>query len=314
MRKVRLLPGEKQELRLRPHPLSFLGKYLVAAWPAIWGLVVFLVVRTDWWKGAESGKWYQVWTFLYGNAPSAYVLLLLGLAVAGAVVAVSAIKWKVFFAYVGAGILAIVLGALWKSAPYTWDAPAILWVASFPAVWGVEQYRRSHDYVLTNLRILFRGGFLVQRERQLRYESITDLDGSQGPLGSLFGYGTLIPVTQSGFGLGADTSQAMVGMGVGGQGKAGPGMGVGAGIGVAAGGGKEVQVGRARSYHQLTGVRPYGDVKYLLETLIQNATATPYLRQQVELQQQMVEALGRMGQAPMSTSGVPPVFEGDRVE
>lgn len=324
MSKLRVLPGEHEELRLRPHALSFLGRYLVAALPALWGLALWGIYRSQWWTGSEPGRWYQFWTFLYGNAPSGYILALFGLAALGALIAVVGIRWRVFFLYLAAGIGAVTATAVFTETHgwhYATGLPALLWLTAVPAVMWVEMDRRSHRYILTNLRIVFRGGVLVSHERQLRYESITDLDGQQSILGQVLGYGTLIPVTQSGFGLGADTSQALIGMGLGGKlgGKAPGGeASAGAGIGVAAGGGKEVQVGRARSFHQLTGVRPYKDVKYLLETLVQNATATPYLRQQVDLQQRMVDALERFGRLDAPATGPPterpPLFEGERVE
>ncbi len=304
MPKLRLLPGEQEEVRLRPHPLSWLGKYFVAALPALWGLFLAWAFTTDGWQTAESGKWYQFWTFLYGNAGAGYVYAVAGLAVFGAIFAVAGIRWRIFFGYLAVGLLAIV-GSLaitngWLDDPeqYVLTLPLMLVALSIPAIIGTEFNRRSHRFILTNLRVVFLGGFFVTKERQLRYESITDLDGTQGLLGRIFNYGTLIPITQSGFGLGADTSEAHVGVGVGGS-KAG----MGAGIGVAAGGGKEVQVGRARTYNQLTGVRPYRDVKYLLETLIQNSTSTPYLQQQVDLQHQMLQAMQHMNQA----QGHPPM-------
>jgi hypothetical protein len=86
---------------------------------------------------------------------------------------------------------------------------------------------------------------------------------------------------------------AMMGVGMGGE-----RGGMSGGIGVAAGGGKEVSVARARTYHQLTGVRPYRKTKYLLEELIQNATSTPYLQQQVDLQRQMLGAMNNMANRP----------------
>lgn len=298
MPKLRLLPGEQEEVRLRPHPLSWLGKYFIAFLPALWGILLYFLYTSEGWQSAESGKWYQVWTFFYGNAGIGYVYSIAGLAVFGAILAVAGIRWRIFFGYLTVGILAMA-GSLaiangWRDDPeqYVIALPVMLVALSLPALVGAEWNRRSHHYVLTNLRILFRGGFFVQKERQLRYEAITDLDGTQGILGRIFNYGTLIPVTQSGFGLGNDTSEAHIGVGVGGQ-----KMGAAAGIGVAAGGGKEVQVGRARTYNALTGVRPYRDVKYLMETLVQNATSTPYLQQQVDLQQQMLQAMQHMNQA-----------------
>lgn len=262
------------------------------------GLGLGMLFRTDWWASADAGKWYQVWTFAYGNAAAGFVYMFAALAIAGAAIAVAAIKWRVFFAYmaVGLAVLGVSFATDW---PAELDIAVLLAIASIPLLISTEWSRSSHNYHITNLRILFAGGTFIRKERQLKFEAITDLDGSQGPFARLLDYGTLIPVTQSGFGLGADTSQAQVMVGAGAK-KAG----VAGGIGVAAGGGKEVQTGRARTFHQLTGVRPYGETKYLLERLIQEATSTPYLREQVQLQRKMVEAL----------QGRAPAFEGKQLD
>lgn len=285
---VRLLPGERLEAQLSPHALAWLGRYLLAGFPAILAIALALMFRTAWWNGAEAGKWYQVWTFLYGNAAAAYIYMFAALAVVGAVVAVAAIRWRTFFLYIAIGGLATAATIMLEARAEA-GLPVALAVFSAPLLWWAEMDRRSHRYILTNLRILFQGGVVVRKERQLKYEAITDLDGSQGLLGRILDYGTLIPVTQSGFGLGSDTSQA--GVAIGGGAQRGGVMGGGA---VFAGGGKEVQTGRARTFHQLTGVRPYEETKYLLERLVQEATTTPYLREQVELQRQMVAHMARM--------------------
>ncbi len=282
---VRLLPGERLETELRPHPLAWLGRYFMAGYPALLGVILAITFRSDWWQGADQGAWYQVWTWLYGNTAAAYVYMFVGLALVGVILAVAAIRWRLFFAYLGIGIATLVVG-LWLEVAAEQAVPLGLVVFTTPMALHAEFDRRSHRYTLTNLRMIFTGGTLVRKERTLKYEAITDLDGSQGILGRIFDYGTLIPVTQAGFGLGADSSEA--GIAVGGGAQRG---GVAGGAAVTAGGGKEVSTGRAKSFHQLTGIRPYGDTKYLVEKLVQEATATPYLREQVELQREMVGAL-----------------------
>lgn len=300
MSKLRLLPGEKEEVTLRPHPLSWLGHYLVALVPAFIAIALVWVVNTDWWKSGEEGKWYQFWTFLYGNAPAMYVLMFVLLAVMGAILAVAMIRWRLFFAYLSQGIIATVITAVWFEDSVYAALPFWLGLSAVPFLGFAEIQRISHSYILTNLRILFRGGTFVSMERQIRYEAITDLDGKQSIFGRIFGYGTLIPITQSGFGLGNDTSQANVMVG-GGAAKGG----VVGGIGVQAGGGKEVAVARARTHDQLTGVRPYGDVKFLVETFVQRSASAPYLQQQVDLQEKMVAALSKFQPNEV------PVFEGE---
>lgn len=285
---VRMLPGETERALLRPHPVGWLGRYLVAALPALWGVFLLWLFRTDWWTAARSPRWWEVWEHLYGNAWSGYVLAVVGLGAAGAVAAVATIRWRTFFVLVAVALAAV--GVAYALDDYTTMLPLALAAGSVPLLLTEEAERRSHQYRITNLRIVFRGGLFVRRERQVRHESITDLDGSQGPLGRLLGYGTIVPVTQSGFGLGEDSANAGIAVG-GGAGRRGGFLGGG----VTAGGGRSVQTARARSFHQLTAIRPYEDTKHLLETLIQEAAGTPYLREQVDLQRRMVQALERSG-------------------
>jgi membrane protein YdbS with pleckstrin-like domain len=282
---VRLLPGERLETELRPAPLAWLSRYFIGGYPALLALGLALVFHSAWWASVDDGPWYQFWNFLYGNSAAAYVYMFVGLALMGAIIAVAAIRWRTFFAYIAIGLGTVALGYLLDMAAVQ-SVPLGLVILAMPMLIMAELDRRSHKYVLTNLRIIFQGGTFVRKERQLKYEAITDLDGTQGVLGRMFNFGTLIPVTQSGFGLGADSSEA--GITVGGGASRG---GVFGGAAVNAGGGKEVSTGRAKTFHQLTGISPYGDSKFLLERLVQEATSTPYLREQVELQREMVGAL-----------------------
>ncbi|HEB37659.1 MAG TPA: PH domain-containing protein, partial [Thermoplasmatales archaeon] len=145
---------------------------------------------------------------------------------------------------------------------------------------SVFAYVKSHRYIITNLRIIFKGGIIKKRERTLRYDKITDVDGEQGILGQIFGFGTIIPITQSGFGLGSD--QTFAAGGVEAQSKK-------IGIFGFAGGSKEVKTPRTRSYYELHGVYPYREIRKLVEEFIQGNVITPYQKEQVELQREQVE-------------------------
>jgi hypothetical protein len=149
----------------------------------------------------------------------------------------------------------------------------------------VELYRRSHKYIVTNLRIISKGGVLTKRERTIRYDKIADIDAQQGILGQIFGFGTIIPISESGLGLGADKSLAAAGVEVGG--KRGKFFGL-------VGGGKEVQTPLARSYSELHGVYPYKDVKQLVENLVQSHVPTQYHQEQIEFQKQQVDIQKQM--------------------
>ena len=150
-------------------------------------------------------------------------------------------------------------------------------VASIAGFLIVEIYRRSHKYIITNLRIIFKGGILTKQERIVRYDKISDINTKQGIFGQLFSFGTIIPISQSGFGLGSDSSFAAGGVSAGGKKTRLLGL---------FGGGKEVQTPRARSYYELHGVHPYKEIKKIVERLVQGSVITPYQQEQVAYQKE----------------------------
>jgi membrane protein YdbS with pleckstrin-like domain len=203
----------------------------------------------------------------------------------GVIASLMAIQWSIFFLY-----LMVVLGGLgillWQ--PRLDPKLFILVYSIVVSIAGfliVEVYRRSHKYYITNLRIMFKGGVLTKRERTIRYEKITDINSRQGVLGQIFGFGTIIPVSESGFGLGSDKSMAGGGVEVGGTKTRLFGF---------AGGGKEVQTPIARSYYELHGVYPFKDVQKLVENMVQNHVPTQYQKEQVEFSKQQVDIQTQM--------------------
>jgi hypothetical protein len=148
----------------------------------------------------------------------------------------------------------------------------------------VEVYRRSHQYVITNLRVILMSGFLTKTELSIRYDKIT-VFGKQGILGQIFNFGTIIPITQSGLGLGTDQTLAAGGVMLGGKKAKLLGL---------AGGGKEVQTPRTRSSYELHGVHPYREVKNLIEKLVQESVPTAYHQEQVAFQKQQVDLQKQM--------------------
>ncbi|HHF59274.1 MAG TPA: hypothetical protein ENL44_03650 [Thermoplasmatales archaeon] len=267
-----LLKGERIEKILTPHPLSFMGLQALWIFIAVFGIIL-------WWTANYS----QYTSFL----ESWFTVLLLwwiGIIIAGVVASLVAIRWRFFFLYVIIASLGTFLawrlnylvdgkGASFFILVYSLLVSIIMFI-------GVYVFVKSHRYVLTDCRIIFRGGVLKKRERTLRYDKITDVDGTQGILGQIFDFGTIIPITQSGFGLGSD--QTFAAGGVKGGGKR-------FGIFGLAGGAKEVKTPRARTYYELHGVYPYKEVRKLLEELIQGHVITPYQREQVELQREQLE-------------------------
>ena len=274
MEKKELLKNEQVERLLSPHPLSFMKLQILCIFMIVWGVVVWWLVKVSQYQGLFNGS---IW---YPFIPWALVLMLVGV-----IASLVAIQWTIFFLYLG-----VVLGGLgiliWQPS---WDLKLFILVYSIVvSIAGfliVELYRRSHKYYITNLRIMFKGGVLTKRERTIRYDKISDINSRQGILGQIFGFGTIIPVSESGFGLGSDKSMAGGGVEVG---------GTKARLFGFAGGGKEVQTPIARSYYELHGVYPFKDVQKLVENMVQSHVPTQYQKEQVEFSKQQVDIQKQM--------------------
>ncbi len=270
-----LLENEKIERELQPHPLSFMNLHILWIFLLIWGLFLAWLYHSSYWSEISDENFFRIGATLG--------VWLLGLILFGIAASLVMIRWRIFFIYFAIFVFGVFLLWLGNSLDYAnvFIPVYTIFVATlFASI--IELYRRSHHYLITNLRLVLKGGIIVKRERSLRYEKIADVEYSQGILGKIFGFGNIIPVTQSGFGLGSDASFAAGGVEV--EGKK-------AGIFGFAGGSKEVKTPRARSYYELHGVYPFREIKNLLERLIQEASIAPYQREQVMLQREMVDIL-----------------------
>ena len=267
-----LLKDEHVEKILTPHPLSFMGLQSLWLFILLWGVLL-------WWLAT-----FSQYTFILSNQ-----LIFLGTwwgvtVLAGVIASLVAIRWRILFFYVGILLLGTII--LWQTGWIndigTVKTFVLVYSIAISALFSLSvfAYVKSHRYIITDLRIIFKGGIIKKRERTLRYDKITDVDGEQGILGQIFGFGTIIPITQSGFGLGSD--QTFAAGGVEAQSKK-------IGIFGFAGGSKEVKTPRTRSYYELHGVYPYREIRKLVEELIQGNVITPYQKEQVELQREQVE-------------------------
>ncbi len=270
--KANLLENEKIEKSLVPHPLSFVNLHLLWFAPVVWGIFLLWLYNSAHWKGIEGGVDMGATTLLWA----------VGLALFGIAASIAFVRWRIFFSFVaviGLGLAMAWKWNLWSNAHLFIPLYTIfIFLLGLPIV---ELYRRSHRYILTNLRLLLRGGVLRVKERSLRYEKITDIDASQGILGKIFGFGDIIPITPSGFGMGQD--EAFAGGGVEVKKKVG--------LFGFAGGSKGVSTPRARSYYELHGVHPYKEVRALLENMVQQNSLAPYQREQLEIQKEILSTL-----------------------
>jgi membrane protein YdbS with pleckstrin-like domain len=262
-----LLKNEKLEKMLSPHPLSFMRYQALCIFLIIWGVVLYWFVNIS--------EWYSLFTDLYIYTLILWAIILL---IVGVIVSITTIRWRIFFIYLGIVVVGLLL-MFWQG----WQNSVNLFIPiytiliSFIGFLLVELYRRSHKYLLSNERIIFKGGVITKEERTLRYDKITDINAKQGILGQIFGFGTIIPISQSGFGLGSDNSFAAGGIQLGE--KKAKFLGI-------FGGGKEVQTPRARSYYELHGVHPFKEIKQLVEEYIQEKDTIPYHQKNIEYQKE----------------------------
>jgi len=270
-----LLKNEKIGKVLSPHPLSFMKYQSLCIFLIIWGILAGWLVNFSEYRGMLGGnEWYPV--LVWGA-----VLL-----VVGVIASLITVRWMIFFLYLGvfAGGMALMLSQGWIEAASIF----IPFYTIFISIIGflmVEFYRRSHKYIISNQRITFKGGILTKEERTLRYDKITDISAKQGIVGQIFGFGTIIPISQSGFGLGADESFAGGGIQLGEKKAKFLGF---------FGGSRGVQTPRTRSYFELHGVYPYKEVKTLVESMVQDSVVTPYQQEQVSFQKEQVDIQKQM--------------------
>ena len=265
-----LLENERIERILSPHPLSFMKLQSLCIFLMIWGILIGWFANFSDWRNSWFNGFIQimlVWS----------IVLLVG----GIIASLLTIRWRIFFFYLG-----VVLGGIGLIIWQNWQnitGVVIPYYTIFVSIFGfllVELYRRSHKYIISNHRIIFKGGILTKEERTLRYDKISDINYKQGILGQIFGFGTVIPISQSGFGLGSDSTFAAGGVAVG---------KTRAKIFGLAGGEKEVQTPRARSYYELHGVYPFKEIKKLVESLVQGSVITQYQQEQVNFQREQVD-------------------------
>jgi hypothetical protein len=267
MEEDELLDQEHVEEILSPHPLSFMGLQSLCIFLILWGLIFGWMVNFSDFSEQFSNFALQI---------AVWGLVLLVVSIIASIIKV---LWRIFFLYLAVVLIAIGL-VIWLNLYDSASVflPVYTVIVSIIGFLMVEWFRRSHKYIISNQRIVFKGGVITKEQRTLRYDKISDINTKQGIIGQIFGFGTIIPISQSGFGLGSD--QSFAGGGV--QGGATKKVGLFGFFG----GGREVQTPRTRSYYELHGVYPFKDIKKVVENLVQGSVSTPYLQKQVEFQEE----------------------------
>ncbi|OIP95996.1 hypothetical protein AUK40_05405 [Candidatus Wirthbacteria bacterium CG2_30_54_11] len=186
-----------------------------------------------------------------------YVLILMG-----AFVALAKVNGGWMLVFLAIGSLSTAAGVLTGFPTWT---PLFGAALCFAGMVMTDRYRRSHYFIITDLRLILYVDFFHLQERDLLLSRLSDLAIDQTLVGRLFDFGTLIPISLSGFGMGADMS--MVGVGA----QAGP-------LSVTGALGTSVGVPRARSPHVLFGVPDPHAVHAILEKLIYTNSEVKHLQ------------------------------------
>jgi hypothetical protein len=258
MSRLRLLPGERELVRLRPSPGAFLPRYLGGLALALWGVLLAFA------PGTSAVDEWAILTVAFA-----------GPALAGAALYLPRRRMVRLALCLAAGAAAVVIpiaadGALgWRT---------LLWLTlateGLAALLLAETDRRLRRYHLSNLRVLHNGGLWDRRGWTLHYDAILDLDARQTPLGRLLGHGTIEPV------LAAEAPQL-------------PKKAVKRRKVVPA-----VQQPALPGLHpRLWGVRPLPRVRRLVEAFVTDATATEYLRAEQQTQKRVGQAMQDLGRA-----------------
>ncbi|MFH0848735.1 MAG: PH domain-containing protein [archaeon] len=248
MGKIEPFPGERLILMAKPHSLAFWHLNVIS------GLLVCLGFVVKWLYSAVGN--YQ-WLKFISNIPSLgrynitqlliYWTVLVGFAIIIGLVYIRITPLLLFGSIAAVGTI--------LSEYLRMPLDIHMWLLVFSGLMGfvlTELYRQGHSYYITSLRLIMQKSFISNDSRQLSYRQISDISVTQGLLGKIFDFGTVIPVTVSGMGLGQDSSIAGLSSGVA-AGVRVPGQ-LGVGLGFSASGGRAVQLPRGRTYHTLYGV------------------------------------------------------------
>ena len=207
-----LLYGEEVDMAVKPHPLSFIGYhvffiYLIFVDFFLWRFHLLL---------EENASVLSILSLLDA------VLSILGMNIVDAVFIVSFWIALTISSLIGSRLLhnrmlmlyAVLVAASGTMLEVYWSMThyeiAFIQRSSFKLILLagtaaacmilVEIYRRRHLYIVTNHRVIIRGG-LIPKEEEIAYRDIARIYVKQGILGRIFNFGTIIIHSTFGFDL-----------------------------------------------------------------------------------------------------------------
>ena len=287
-----LSDGEKLLLQARPHPVAFWDMYAAWVWVIVLSLAFIsygqglenvaggpLLAITGSVSGVASylprllspvtdaAGWVQGFTRAY-TPVAAWVAALFLSSLAFSVLRIE-FKWVWLMG--GVGLASVGISAYWRMpATSAYNFGILL---SLMGMGFVDAYRRSHVFYITDQRIVTEVRFGGVRRNELSFDKINNVVLDQGLIGSLFNFGTIIPVTASGLGMGSDFSSVSMGT----QGRL-----AGIPLNAQVTGGRSIQSPRVRSMYGLFGVEDPERVLEMVSGLLRSYVQAPYLRKMTE--------------------------------
>ncbi|MEM2369381.1 MAG: PH domain-containing protein [Candidatus Bathyarchaeia archaeon] len=269
-----LFGGEQVETSLKPHLLSFLKYYSACLYLAFLAAALYIIYQWFHQNVWSNPNIAGILNLLFGIVPGLSPEELVSLIIFWAILVLSGLligalwisKMPLFYM-----ILIGISGTLLEVYLYS-ELAAKSTILLFSAVLGlilVDFYRRGHRFVLTNYRIIAIKKFIGKETREVMYDKISDVYVHQGPLGRIFNYGTIILITESGFGLGEDASLAAISIGATIKGKL---------AGASVGGKRSANRPRVATYFSLYGVPDPRKVRGIIGSKMLEMKETPVLR------------------------------------
>ena len=280
---ITLLRGEEMKMQLKPHFFSFFHLYIIFFFLLVWAYVIhdFFDSHTF-----QDFRFYDIIIKIpfVNEVLAGAIIWSLALFVVGFIARyffMDAGGQSIFRLYSGLAILGIVVLSYhkWKmedtEAFGLWFIPGVTAAVGLIGLLSVDAYRRSFTYYLTDNRIVIQGNFLMNRsERQVRYNHIEDIKMEQGIVGTMLGYGTVLPLTGSGLGTGSDETMVIAGSGAEVK---------GLGIGLLGGSRTSSKRIRHNPHDCLYGVPQPSKVRDLITENIQSDTGVEHLKNIQEL-------------------------------
>ena len=270
-------------MQLKPHFFSFFHLYIIFFFLLVWAYVIHDFFDAH---KFQDFRFYDIIIKIpfVNEVLAGAIIWSLALFVVGFIARylfMDAGGQSIFRLYSGLAILGIVVLSYhkWKmedtEAFGLWFIPGITAAVGLIGLLSVDAYRRSFTYYLTDNRIVIQGNFLMNRsERQVRYNHIEDIKMEQGIVGTILGYGTVLPLTGSGLGTGSDESMIIAGSGVEVK---------GLGIGLLGGSRTSSKRIRHNPHDCLYGVPQPSKVRDLITENIQSDTGVEHLKSIQEL-------------------------------